>query len=290
MTVLAGTATTAAKNSFNELIEQTRALLLSGAREEVNFLSANITDSAATLTLTNAPDASIRTGAILSIGTELMLVKSVAGSSVTVVRGHRGSDAAAHLADALVWVNPRFPHWDIWRAMTQELGSLASPGVGLFRITTATLTYDTARGGYTFTPTDYLSVYDVRADETDSRKMLHVSYDGTYLRVGGAHPTTVKVRYRAGFTQPTSPSDDVETVTGLWPEAHDILVVGAAARLVPYREVKRGFTEAQGDSRRAEEVPPGTSVGSARMLLALRGQRINEEVARLYSKYPPEGV
>ena len=52
------------------------------------------------------------------------------------------------------------------------------------------------------------------------------------------------------------------------------------------REIKRDFTESQGDTRRAGEVPAGAVAASSRNLQILRQQRITSEAAKLEAIYP----
>jgi hypothetical protein len=52
------------------------------------------------------------------------------------------------------------------------------------------------------------------------------------------------------------------------------------------REIRRNFTEAQGDTRRAEEVPPGAVRDSISNILRLRRDRILAEKAKLTRQYP----
>jgi hypothetical protein len=62
--------------------------------------------------------------------------------------------------------------------------------------------------------------------------------------------------------------------------------LGAQIRVMAGREVKRNFTESQGDTRRAEEVPAGAVGGSILNLQRLRRDRIQAEAARLNRQYP----
>jgi hypothetical protein len=57
-------------------------------------------------------------------------------------------------------------------------------------------------------------------------------------------------------------------------------------RLMAGREVKRNFTESQGDTRRAEEVPSGAVANSMLQLQRLRRDRVMAEAARLNRQYP----
>ena len=62
--------------------------------------------------------------------------------------------------------------------------------------------------------------------------------------------------------------------------------MGVQLRAMVGREIKRNFTESQGDTRRADEVGPGAIQASWRGLAALRAQRIEAEQARLSQQYP----
>jgi hypothetical protein len=96
----------------------------------------------------------------------------------------------------------------------------------------------------------------------------------------------IRVKYRAPFGQLVNLTDNVGTVTGLPDSAMDIPPMGAAMRLVAPREIKRNFTESQGEPRRSEEVPPGAVAGSWRGLAGMRAQRILSEAMRLAAMYP----
>jgi hypothetical protein len=66
----------------------------------------------------------------------------------------------------------------------------------------------------------------------------------------------------------------------------DILEMGVMIRMLSVREVKRNFMEAQGDTRRADEVPPGAIRDSFNNILRLRRDRIIAEKAKLARQYP----
>jgi len=56
--------------------------------------------------------------------------------------------------------------------------------------------------------------------------------------------------------------------------------------LMSPREIKRNFTESQGETRRAEEVASGQITNSISQLIRLRRDRIQAEAARLARAYP----
>jgi len=57
-------------------------------------------------------------------------------------------------------------------------------------------------------------------------------------------------------------------------------------RLMAGREIKRNFLESQGDTRRAEEVPPRAIMDSVANIQRLRRERVIAEAGRLKAQYP----
>jgi hypothetical protein len=285
----------------SDLVEATRAHLDSGSRPELNRLNGAITSSATTLVIEFAAG-SIVTGAVLAIELEHMYVWSISGSTVTVERGWNGTTKATHADDVLIYVNPRWSAFTILRAINAELASYSSPRWGLFQMKTVDLTYSAATVGYDLTSvTDLIDVYELRWKGYTTgdwplirrwslaRNMATTEFaSGLALLLDeGAGPgKTIRVRYKAPFAELTALSSDVQTVAGLPASANDIPPLGAAARLVAPREVKRAFTDSQPESRTAAEVPPGANRSAAGTLLQIRDARLHEEAARLNQRYP----
>lgn len=285
-----------------DLIQETRAHLLSGARPEFNYLNGAIADTTTTTVTLALAMGGIQRGAVLSVDLELMYVFSVSAQVATVARGWLGSTATAHATAALVEVNPRHSDFGILRAINAELVSFSSPSNGLFRVRTVDLTYQAARSGYDLTSaTDLIGVLTVEAKGShpgdrhrlrswrlirDADTADFASGLALYLYDGGAPGRTIEVAYKAPFVALTALADDVQAVSFLPAAANDIPPLGAAARLVATREVRRGFMDAAPEPRVASDVPPGTNRNAATTLLALRNQRLKEESARLHSAYP----
>jgi hypothetical protein len=285
----------------SDLIEATRSHLFSGARPELNKLNEALDVTETDVDFLYAAGG-IQRGAVLSIDLELMLVWAVTGSTATVQRGYAGTIAATHSTGVIIEVNPRFSNFAIFRALNEELASFSSPVNGLYQVKTVDLTYSAGRAGYDLTSvTDLIGILEVRwkgyttgdwplvrswtvalnmaTSEFASGKALLI-YDG-------AGPgRTLRVRYKAPFAPLVALTSDVQTVSGLPATANDIPPLGAAARLVAPREVKRAFSESQPEPRAAAEVPPGANRNAAGGLLALRNQRLREESARLHQSYP----
>lgn len=285
-----------------DLVNATRQHLQSTSRDELNKLNGAIATAGATTLTVEFAAGGIQRGALLDIDLELFHVWSVAALVATVDRGFLGSTATTHADDSLVRVNPRFSNFHIFSALNEELAALSSPENGLFRVRTVDLTYNASRHGYDLTGvTDLIDILEVRwkgylsgdwpllTSYTVARDMATSEFASGYglLLYDGAGPgRTLRVRYKAPYIAMAALSENVENITFLHAQAHDILPLGAAARLLAAREARRAMIDAQPESRQAEEVPPGANRQAAGGLLALRDMRIREEAARLYARYP----
>lgn len=269
-------------------------------RPRRNRLTNQITGSATSLVLDY--DVLPSVGDTISIGTQDAYVWAVDTSTRTVTIEMTGGNAETHAAGSHVLISPRVSRAAIYRALNEEMRSLSA--VGLFRVRNLSLTYNASASGYDFAATDLLSDELIIDYDQPGPSMYwptitnyRVSRDlpttdfasGTAIMLfEGAYPgQAIRVRYKAKFgALGTTLASDVGTDTGLHTEAHDIPPIGAAARLIAPQEIKRTNPRVQGDTRRPEEVPPGSTFASARNLLQLRAQRINEETTRLQLIYP----
>lgn len=283
----------------SELIEETRRILFSGQREEQNKLTVDI-GPLDTSILVTYDTGSIDRGSKLSIDLEDIYVWGKSSQTITPVdRGQFGSTAASHSAGNIIHVNPKFSNFEIFNAINDELTSLSAAANGVYNPFTLTIPYLSNAITYEFGE-EVIDVLDVRYRLPGSPATWLVSHDWEYTRglgdeftsgrtitVRDAYPgQDMAVTVKLPFT--TLPrSMTANTTTYSIPETViDIITIGAAWRLVSTREVKRNFDEVQGDTRRAEEVPPGANLGAARELARIRQQRINEEASRLSQLYP----
>lgn len=288
----------------SDWINATRSYLMSGYTENRNQLASAYTAGSGTLTFKHSMDG-IRAGARLSIGTNTFYVWSVSGQTATVSAGEDGSTDASASVNALVRVSPRFTDDEIWKQLTADLADLSSPSSGLFGIGTVDLTYNAIVNGYDLTSIaqDMISIYEVKyltpGPQLDNPRIHTAGWRLNRNAITTQFPSgmsiqlfepaypgyNLRVVYRKYFTMPTTTAANVNA-TGLLPSAQDLPPLGAAIRLMSGREVKRNFTESQGDTRRASEVAPGAILQSSRNLQILRQQRITAESARLDALYP----
>jgi hypothetical protein len=286
------------------LVNEVTSRALSGMREEESELVTGIDDVTETISLPpGLPRKSMEPGASIQVDYELMRIVSILDPvTLSVERAILNSVATAHAAGATITVNPRFPAVDIVRAINEDIDDLSAPTNGLFDMKTTILIYNPAIIGYDFgvPRSQILEAWDVRAADYGAQRAWplvppsiwkldlmadpRVFPSGVSFKVyGGAFPgRPIRIAYKAPYATPLiNPTDDVEATTGLHSQAHDIPVLGAAYRLMQFRELKRTFTEAQGEPRRAAEVPVGASLTGLKGIQAHRTDRIAAERERL---------
>lgn len=302
------TPTSTAK-SVGDMIGEVEDHLLSGDRDELNSLATPVTADDTTLTFV-AGLSGITPGAYLGIDLEVVYVWSVDPTSKTAVvrRGMLGSPPDDHAADTLVYVNPLFSKWMIWKNLNIEIVSLSAADNGLF-----------AQKSFELITKPVQKTYDVPAANVDIRQILEIRYlppgpekywplvrrrhyqmirdvtsddsapSGLILRMEESfYPgRRLVVRYAGDFTElPLSLDADAAVASNLTANMLDIPALGAAARLMGVREAKRNLVERAVDSRRAQEVPSGGATRSAGVLLQLMNGRIKSEADRLRHLWP----
>lgn len=284
------------------LIEQTRAHLLGNTRPEINQLSAPYTAGGTSLTFTH-PMMSIVAGADIEVGTEILRVMSVSGQIATVIGAQLGSTAANHAANDVALINPRFPAHRIVTDLNNALQDLS--GEGLYREIAIDVTFNAAVSGYDLTSSvaaNVLDILEVRYKQTGSTKRFPLINQFSLMRGmntadfpsgtavvvdGGGFPgLPLRIRYSSTFTELSALTDDVTSTGGLAATADALPPIGAAIRQMMGRDVKRSFLEAQPDTRRAAEVPPGVAQGSITTLRRMWDAGVGAERMRQLKRYP----
>jgi hypothetical protein len=275
--------------------------MLAGVVEERNKLASSL-DSSTTSVVLSYDLGGFRAGSVFEIESELFYIweANTASKTLTVERGYGGSTPAAHSANLLVTLNPRFPRAQMFDAVNAELDDLSSTMNGLFRVVTADLTYNGSDRQIDITSSGtIIELLDARlrylADDYPVLNAVRLqtglptsdfASGNTLVFDEPVMAGTVRVRYKAPFVRASSESSDLTTNCFLPTTCDDIVETGVILRMMSGREIKRSFIESQGDTRRADEVPPGASRDSVVNLARLRRERIIAEAARLKAQYP----
>lgn len=283
------------------VINRTLRQLLSGVVEQKNKLAAGISASATSLTVLYDLDG-LRKGSVFEIDSELFYVwEAVAGTkTLTVERGWNGSTPAPHTANAIITTSPRFPRSQVLEALNDELKDLSSPVNGLFQVKHFDFDYNGSDDIINLPPVldiiDLIGVHvRVTGDNYEWVRKVRLLRDlptddfssGYGLKFErGIRSGRLRIVYKAPFTTITNETQNLTNQSGLPESCEDIINMGVQIRLMAPREIKRNFTESQGDTRRADEVPAGAVAGSVQNLIRMRRDRIIAESARLKRQYP----
>ena len=283
------------------LITRASRQLLSGTVEERNKLATTVTSADGQIVMTYDLGG-FREGSVLEIDSELMYVWSSVPSTKTLVveRGYDGTTAVAHTAGANAVVNPRFPRQQMLDALNADLDDLSSTMNGLFRVVAQDISYNgsdrqinlTSASGIIdlldvrlrYLADDYPVIRKVRLQRNlptaDFASGIAIVFDEAVMA------GTLRVVTKREFTRVTAESNDMQTVAFLPVTCEDIIEMGVILRMMNSREIKRNFIESQGDTRRSDEVPAGSTRDSLTNIQRLRRERIIAEAARLKQQYP----
>jgi hypothetical protein len=283
------------------LITRASRQLLSGTVEERNKLATTVTSADGQIVMTYDLGG-FREGSVLELDSELMYVWSSVPSTKTLVveRGYDGTTAAAHTAGAVAVVNPRFPRQQMLDALNADLDDLSSTMNGLFRVVAQDISYNGSDRQVNLTSaSNVIDLLDVRlrylADDypiirkvrlqrnlptADFASGIAIVFDQAVMA------GTLRVVTKREFTRVTAEANDMQTVAFLPVSCEDIVEMGVILRMMNGREIKRNFIESQGDTRRSDEVPSGSTRDSLTNIQRLRRERIVAEAARLKQQYP----
>jgi hypothetical protein len=275
--------------------------MLAGVVEERNKLATSI-DSDDTTLIASYDLGGLRAGTVFEIESELFYVwdASPSAKTVTVERGYGGSTPSSHSSGAIITVAPRFPRAQMFDALNSDIDDLSSTTNGLFRVVTVDLEYNGADRQIDITGSStILDLIDVRLRYmSDDHPVIRTCRLQTGLPTSDfASGNTLvfdepvmagsyRVRYKAPFTRAASESSDLTTNCFIPATCDDIIEMGVLLRMMAGREIKRNFTESQGDTRRSDEVPAGAIRDSMVNIQRLRRERITAESGRLKAQFP----
>lgn len=243
---------------------------------------------------------------VIEIDDELLWIDSVdrVANTATVSpygRGYLGTTAATHAVDKKVTVTPIFPRDSIKKAINDTINAV---GASIYATKQTTFTYNAAITTYEFENLNIENILSVswqdigptkewiRIKRWDFDPFADVSTWGSgsqTITIGDViiAGRTVKVMYATHPATFTATNQDFATQTGLSETVKDVVILGAAYRLLQYLDPARAAQY----SPQADEIdakrPFGASNNAVRQLYALYTQRLNEERAKQQTQYPP---
>lgn len=288
--------------TFKELVDEV-TLNLQGftlRQDRSTHITQNITATDTTLYVASTENVG---KGIIQVDDELIYVDSFDRASGTFTippygRGYLGSQKSSHSAGTQVVISPTFPRSNVKKAINDTVlavfPTIYGTGYYTFTYNPTQLTYslpnevDTILGlsWKSIGPTqEWIPIRSWRADPManvdsfDSTQSVSI-YDAI---VPGR---TVQVFYAKEPDLFETDIDDFEYTTGLPLSSKDVIVYGAAYRLASMIEPGRlTFTAPEADLQSAR-LQYGVATNTARYLLALYQQRLDEEAKKINGRYP----
>lgn len=246
---------------------------------------------------------------IIEIDEELLWVDSFdrVADTATVSpygRGYLGTTAATHAADAKVTISPVFPRHAVKRAINDTIRSL---GASIFAVKSTTFTFTAAVSTYAFANLNIKNILTLSWQDIGPTKEWvplrrwdfdalanpeafgYTSTDQVQTVTLGEAPIsgrTVKVIYATDPNPFTANTDVYTTVTGLPESTRDVVILGAAYRLLTYLDPARAAMISPQADETDSKRPYGASQSATKQLYALYTQRLNEETKSQQANYP----
>ena len=283
------------------MVADARRITYGSMTEQINLLADDADAGADTLQM-ELDISGITPGSILSSGLNVWYVKAVSPNSneVYVIPGYEDAPQDAASNGDIVFIKPRVTGWYLFNAINDEIRKLSSPTNGLYRVGTWVVDVSPTYQTYEV-PSEALNMTgllrvryrwpgtpDVWSDIRTSsyRWIVSESANKIQLLVNVPSGTEIEFTYKAPFVEATSLADDPVDDCGLAPTMLDIPPLGAASMLLRTTDSRRNQISAQGDPRRAAEVPPGSNLSSGSMLDREYKARVQDEYARLIQRFP----
>jgi len=276
--------------------------------ESTTWLTAAITDAVTTSIAVN--DASVVSRGFIQIGDELMYVNSTNNIDNVLTlapwgRGQRGSVAAAHDNLSKVITAPVFPRYEIKKAINDTLNSVYPQVFGVaqyqFNYIAARTTYDIPDAVENILSVTHSVIgpskewLPVRAWQIDRTANPTAFGDGTNFGhslsvyspiVPGRAVNIAYAKRPTLFDLASTETQEMSTITGIPSYAEDVLIYGAAFRMVSFLDPARlGPLSAEADVLDNQR-GPGSGANAARFLFNVYNTRLNEVAENMRRQFP----
>lgn len=289
-------------STFGQLADRVESVLhgYTDNSEPTTWLTTSATSTTTTLTVY---DASVIGRGYLQIDDEIVFVNSTDNVANTLTlapwgRAQRGTQAASHNQNAKVMASPIFPRQEIKNAINNTIDSMY-PSV--FAVGSYDFDYIAAQYSYQIPAAvqNVLSVtysiigpskewFPARAWQLDRTADSDAFTTGKSLSVYSeiVPGQTVHVTYSKRPTLLVNDNDSYETVTGLPSYSEDVVIYGAAFRMISFLDPSRlGPQSASADILDGVR-PNGSGQNASRFLYNIYQQRLNEVADNQRRQYP----
>lgn len=286
-------------DTFGSLIDEV-IISLQGYGVEVDQIATLVADIGAVSTTLRLDMADAITRGLIEIDDELMFVSQAVNGVATVPawgRGFKGTTASAHTAGSAVYISPTFPRSIVAREVNNTIRSVYPQ---LFQVKTYDFTVDATHIQYQL-PADLDRILSVswqwlaidgwnalQEYEAVSGALTTDFATGKYIALGAPLGAGIRVHvvYATSPTLLTNASDAFAATTGLPPTSRDVIVYGAASRLLPWLDSGRLPTDTVSSDLQDQQKPLGNAIAVGREMRTLYTTRLEQERALLATKYP----
>jgi hypothetical protein len=290
-------------STLNDMISEVRSSLAGYTlrQDRISYLVNAITTTDTAIQIGSSSNLA---KGIIEIDNELIWVDNFTKQSNTMNaapgfgRGYQGTSPAPHATNAQVILSPSFPRINIQQAINDTIGSLYPK---LWAIYSTTFTFNASQTTYPL-PDDAQNVLYMSWQTTGSSRewlpikrwrqdlMANVATFNTQKTINiyeNVQPgRTIQVWYAASPQTMTSGTDDFSAVTGLPESCRDVIVYGAAYRLLSFIDPGRiNLTSAESDLADSK-VPGAAGSSNSRYIYALYQQRLQDESLKLSDRFP----
>ena len=291
--------------TLNEMVDEVRANLQGYAlRQDRITYVANAAGLTTTSTAITVGSSNNLAKGVIEIDDELIWIDSftTASNTLNVIpgfgRGYQGTTAAPHAQYAQVTLSPTFPRSTIKKAINDTINSFYPK---LWIASAYTFTFNASQTTYAL-PDDVQDVLFISWQTTGSSKewlpvnrwrldtMANSATFNTQKTINiyeNVQPgRTVQVWYTSTPNTLDANTDDFADVSGLPDSCKDVVILGAAYKLLSYLDAGRiNLSSAEADLNDGK-LPSSAGVAASRYIFALFQQRLNEEALKLADKYP----
>jgi hypothetical protein len=289
-------------STFAQLTDRVEAVLHAYTEntEPSTWLVSNATSTATTLSVY---DASVIGRGYVQIDDEIVFVNSTDNVANTLTlapwgRAQRGTSAAAHNENAKVVMGPLFPRQEIKNAINNTIDSMYpsifATGTYDFDYVAAQYSYQVPAAVQNVLSVTYSTIgpskewFPARAWQldrsADSDAFATTKSLSIYSEIVPGQ--TVHVSYSKRPTLLTSDNQEYETVTGFPSYSEDVVIYGAAFRMISFLDPSRlGPQSAAADILDGVR-PTGSGQNASRFLYNIYQQRLNEVANNQRRQHP----
>ena len=317
-------------SNIGNLVDRTYREYLEPIDDLVSYttLSTGINDSVTSVVyngdlLSVEEEDALDAGTVIEIGQELMICTDLNSvtNTITVTRGAKGTDAAAHTAGDLIKIAPPFPRRNVFDAVCDQIKNLYPT---LFAVETKSITskvgYIPLSGStdnHLVAPIKAISQYtdfSAGSDETGTIfagvavELIDLPNPFTYTDADGVSQTitysnngpdkvnaiqvynvnaghTVFVTFKKKFVTPVLEADTLSTI-GLEDEYEPIIMAGVAAQMIAGRDIPTATADYITDQMGTSNFPVNSANNIRTSLLRYQTDLIEQARKDLRARYP----